>query len=193
MLLIIAWVVETSPVALPVLYFTHFRPRQQKAQLNRIHSLAKEFQAQVVTLLETIRPEVLRPQGLIIKKDPRQDPKVLYESLYHTMVTDYYEANALRPDLAPELREAQAQLQALTDERAERENRFRMEHPNEEQIRVQYNYLREEIRRVGSEILRGIRVAEKKIQVIECPRCGGPASEEAARCPYCGNEFSQVR
>jgi uncharacterized Zn finger protein (UPF0148 family) len=47
-----------------------------------------------------------------------------------------------------------------------------------------------EIRRVGSEIIRGLRVPDRKITAQDCPTCGGPVTSESGKCPYCGVTLS---
>ncbi|HEX4960813.1 MAG TPA: hypothetical protein VF173_08235 [Thermoanaerobaculia bacterium] len=53
-----------------------------------------------------------------------------------------------------------------------------------------FEAMREEIRRIGRLILDGRRVPGHRLELVQCPVCGGPASSETKSCPYCGGPFA---
>lgn len=55
-----------------------------------------------------------------------------------------------------------------------------------------YSYMEAEIRRVGRQVISGIRVRSAPIKLVQCPACSGPVSAETAKCPYCGSMFARA-
>lgn len=61
----------------------------------------------------------------------------------------------------------------------------------EERTLINYNIVRNEIRRVGRLILDGLRVAGRQLELTRCPSCGVPASSETVQCSECGTSLAQ--
>ncbi len=49
--------------------------------------------------------------------------------------------------------------------------------------------MRREIRRIGRLILDGRRLPGARLELAQCPACGGPVSSETKSCPYCARAF----
>lgn len=60
-----------------------------------------------------------------------------------------------------------------------------------EQLENQYTHMKQEIIHVGDEVVRGIRIPDKKsIKLMRCISCGGPLSRsDNGLCPYCGSQY----
>jgi hypothetical protein len=53
-------------------------------------------------------------------------------------------------------------------------------------LRDQFSFMHSELRRVGQQILRGVRAPGRQIALASCRACGGPVTSETHLCPYCG-------
>ena len=53
----------------------------------------------------------------------------------------------------------------------------------------EYSFLRQEVMRVGSEIIEGTRAPGRLLQATNCTQCGGPTTSETRQCPYCRSGF----
>ena len=71
---------------------------------------------------------------------------------------------------------------------AEEANAFLDEYSKLEE---EYLHMRSEIHTIGDEVVRGIRIPEKRsIRLLKCISCGGLLSQgDNGRCPYCGSEY----
>lgn len=65
------------------------------------------------------------------------------------------------------------------------EQAFRDRAPEREKYLLEYSFLREEVMRVGREIIEGIRAPGRLLQAMNCKQCGGPTTSETRQCPYC--------
>lgn len=57
--------------------------------------------------------------------------------------------------------------------------------PQHERTLKEYQFLRQEVMRVGREIVEGVRAPGRLLQATRCGQCGGPITSETNQCPYC--------
>lgn len=172
-------------VAFLILYFSHFRPHRNNRMLATIRSSISEFVTQSVSILGNDDSFTLNTETKRGRENP-WNAHFLYNELYREMLMDFPVIHGDWPDHAKKLSKAKLNIEVLNSKRLERETRFKKENSGCERILTQYNYMCGEIRRVGSEIIKGLRVPDRKISALDCPNCGGPVTSESRKCPYCG-------
>lgn len=69
------------------------------------------------------------------------------------------------------------------------ESAFRDREPERAKRLTEYSFLREEVMRVGREIIEGTRAPGRLLQATNCKQCGGPTTSETRQCPYCRTGF----
>jgi hypothetical protein len=59
--------------------------------------------------------------------------------------------------------------------------------PEVQALKKRFAHMESEVRRVGRQIIAGLRVRSATIRLRQCKSCGGPVSSETSSCPYCGS------
>ena len=204
--LFLAWA-----IAIPLLYLSSFRPKSKMRAIENVRSLANQYVTTVDDMVKAsesakwIREyeDLLNTltwgieQGYVKRTESEpawhawfscHNPAHphLGEALYQLMLGDYRRAQVEQKHYDQEQSAAQEKLTTLNTQKQEREAFFEKGSEERRKVRAQYSYMYGEIRRVGSEIIRGLRVPDRKIISLDCPNCGGPVTSESGQCPYCG-------
>lgn len=87
--------------------------------------------------------------------------------------------------LAERIRKASVDLDAAIAEKHDLEHFT--DPPEVAALKQRHDFMQAEIRRVGRQILAGLRVRSASLRLFRCPACAGPMSSETSSCPYCGS------
>ncbi len=77
-------------------------------------------------------------------------------------------------------------LRTMTESAARlRETEGREPSAADQRVKASFQFMEAEIRKLGRQVIDGVRLGTSRLELIRCPACAGPVTQNTRECPYC--------
>lgn len=172
------------------LYASMFLPRS-------VHRIICDLQVSIAKLVSALRPGSVQSPNVIDRGKLFSSSEWTIHSAFMPLLTELekylvetvdawqIKGDEMSKRWADQIRQATLGMNKAIKEKDELDRYS--DPPEVRALKERFAHMEGEIRRVGRQIIAGLRVRSATIRLMQCPSCGGPVSSETSSCPYCGS------